>query len=237
MILAAQQILLGTLDVALAGGCEAPLIPSIFSQLLAAGILGSHSDPALVCRPFSASRNGTVLGDAAAFVVLESSHFARSRGASALARFSGWAAGSDKIQRAGMSENSGNLQRNMLAAMELAGISPEQIGYVHTHGTGTQLNDRVEAKALMQTFPNGVPCSSTKPITGHCMGASAALGAVFAIKAMEHGLLPPSANCKPQDPDFDLDLIHSTARSARPSAVMVSSSGFWGTNAQLIFHR
>lgn len=235
MILAAQQILLGTIDVALAGGCEAPLVPSILAHLRAAGILGSHADPALVCRPFSASRNGTVLGDAAAFLVLESDQFARSRRAKTLARFRGWAAGSDEIQRAGMSESSGNLRRNLTAAMELAAIAPDQIGYVHTHGTGTLLNDRMEAEALMQVFPHGVACSSTKPITGHCLGASAALGAVFAIKAMEHGLLPPSANSQPQDPDFDLDLIHSSARPARPEAVIVSSAGFWGTNAQLIF--
>ncbi|MEX1117902.1 MAG: beta-ketoacyl-[acyl-carrier-protein] synthase family protein [Terrimicrobiaceae bacterium] len=235
IILAAQQILLGTIDVAIAGGCEAPLIPSIYSQLRSAGVLGSHPDPRKVCRPFSASRNGLVLGEAAAFLILESSHVARRRGVRSLARLSGWGAGSDEVLRAGMSESSGNLHRNMIDALELAGISPDKIGYVHTHGTGTELNDRMEAQALMQTFPHGVPCSSTKPITGHCMGASAALGTVIALKSMECGLLPPSVNCQPQDPGFDLDLIHSSSRPSHPSALMVSSSGFWGTNAQLVF--
>ncbi len=237
IILAAQQILLGTIDVAVVGGCEAPLIPSILTQLSAAGILGTHADPTGVCRPFAASRNGTVLGEGAAFLVLESSHFARSRRAQNLAFLAGWAAGSDEITRAGMSEKSGNLKRNMLAALELAAISAHDIGYVHTHGTGTLLNDRLEANALMEVFPKGVACSSTKPITGHCLGASGALGAVFAIKAMEQGLLPPSANSQPMDRDFELDLIHSCARPARPVAVMVSSSGFWGTNVQLIFEK
>lgn len=233
--LAAQQILLGTADVVLAGGAEASLDPTIIAQLQAAGIIGSHTDPSQTCRPFAQDRNGTILGEAGAFLVLESARSAQQRGAKIHARLAGWSVAAEGHQRAGISETSRGLRQVMVDALELSGLAPEQIGYVNAHGTGTKLNDVQEAKAMRHVFPHGVPCSSTKPVTGHCMGAASALEAIISIAALQHHQLPPTANCLPLDPDCALDVIHTAPRASQTSAVLSTSSGFWGHNAALIF--
>lgn len=233
--LAAQQILLGTADVILAGGAEASLNPVILSQLHAAGVLGSHPDPKRTCRPFAKDRNGTILGEGAAFLVLESAQSARQRGATVHARLAGWSVAAEGHQRTGISETAGGLRQVMENAMEMSGFAVGEIGYVNVHGTGTALSDAQEAKALQRMFPRGVPCSSTKPVTGHCMGAAAALEAVISIVALQQHQLPPTANCLPLAPDCSLDLIHTAPRPSPTRVVMSNSSGFWGHNASLIF--
>lgn len=235
--LAAQQILLDAADVMLVGGAEASLNPGIVSQLHTAGVLGSHDDPARTCRPFATDRNGTILGEGAAFLILESARSARERGAQIHARLAGWALGSEGHQRAGIREDAGGLVHTMTEAMRLAGMASEAIGYVNAHGTGTLLNDRQEARALRGVFRGGLPCSSTKPVTGHCMGAGAALEAVISILALQKALLPPTAHCLPLDPECALDVIHSEPRRSSVQVVMSNSSGFWGNNASLLFAR
>ncbi len=235
IVLAAQQILLGAADVILAGGAEASLHPTILAQLQAAGILGSHADPAKTCRPFARDRNGTILGEGAAFLVLESLSSARQRGARVYARLAGWAVAAEGHQRTGISETARGLRQVMENALQMAGLDRNAIGYVNVHGTGTVLGDAQEAKAMRHVFPDGVPCSSTKPVTGHCMGAASALEAVISILALQQGLLPPTANSLPLDPDCGLDIIHTAPRTTQTRAVMSNSSGFWGNNASLVF--
>ena len=235
--LAAQQILLGVVDVALVGGSEAPILPSLVLQMHAAGVLGSHESAGLACRPFSACRNGTIIGEGAGFLVLESLRSARRRGVEVLAQLTGWSTGSDITQRTSISQDAESTRLNLMSALELADLRPHQIGYVHTHGTGTIMNDLAEARALHQIFGDKVACSSTKAVTGHCMGASAALASVTAILAMNSGWLPPSANCLSPDPDCKLDLIRNAPRKVRPDAVVTNSSGFWGTSSVLVFSR
>ncbi len=235
LALAAQQILLGAADVVLVGGAEASLDPLIIEQLRTARVLGNHEDPARACRPFAADRNGTVLGEGAAFLVLESADSANRRGARAQARLAGWGLSSEACQRTGITADADGLARAMTEALGLAGLDAAQIGYVNVHGTGTPLNDLCEARAMRRVFPQGVPCSSTKPVTGHCMGAGAALEAVLAILALQRQVLPPTAGAYPVDPDCAVDLIQAAPRPARVQAVMSNSAGFWGNCASLIF--
>jgi 3-oxoacyl-(acyl-carrier-protein) synthase len=236
--LAAEQLLLGNADVALAGGAEAPLHPVVLAQLRAAGVLGEAERAERICRPFDASRNGTVLGEGAAFLVLETEAGAKRRGAAMLARLSGWGIGAESGERTGISEDAASLVRVMWQALSRAGLSPTEIGYVNAHGTGTELNDRQETVACKSVFgENTPPCSSIKPVTGHCMGAAAALEAVVCIEALRRGILPPTPNWETADPECALDIIAGSARRVPVKHVVSNSSGFWGNNAALIFSK
>ena len=236
--LGAQQILLGAADVIIAGGAEAPLHDSVIRQLLATGILGTHDDPARACRPFDCTRNGTVLGEGAGFLVLESLASAQRRGARIHARLAGWAMGSDHFHETAPTENGVGLCRVMMQALKMARREPADLDYVNAHGTGTLANDRIEISALRQLFGSSslrVACSSTKPVTGHCLGASAVLEAIVSIEAMKAGCIPPTANCAEIDPECDADIVIGQPRSGPVNLVLSNSLGFWGNNAALAF--
>ena len=236
--LAAQQILLGTVDVALAGGAEAPLTPLVIAQLQATGILGHDADPRWTCKPFDIARNGIVLGEGAGFLVLESLASAQRRGAHILARLAGWALAAEGAERVGMDRTGASLSRVIAEALAMAGVPPAELGYVNTHGTGTVLNDIAEANALRTALGDAamrVPCSSTKGVTGHCLGASAALEAVIAIQAMQEGRLPGTANCGSLDPEVKLNLLRASSGPVEVSSVLSVSAGFWGNQAALVF--
>ena len=235
---AAQQIVLGAADIMLAGGTEAPLVDPFVPQLLATGILGTSADPRLACRPFHAERNGTVLGEGAAFLVLESLDSARRRGATIHARLAGWAMASDPCDPTSPSGEGEGLLRVMRQALAMAGLDAGGIDYINAHGTGTRLNDALEVLALHRLLGERlgqVPISSTKPITGHCLGAVPALEAVIAILALERQCVPPTANCTRLDPECPIDAVPGAARPTRLQVVMSNSLGFWGYNASLIF--
>lgn len=235
---AAEQVMLGNADVALAGGAEAPLHEVVLSQLQAAGILGHGADAAELCRPFDLHRNGTILGEGAGFLIIETEAHARARGAEILARLSGWAVGAEGGERTGISKDSASLTQVMGQALKLAGVNPSEIGYVNAHGTGTVLNDRQETIACQSVFgAKTPPCSSIKPVTGHCMGAAAALEAVVCIKALQEGILPPTPNLRTADPNCAMDVIAGEARRILVKDVLSNSSGFWGNNAALVFSR
>jgi 3-oxoacyl-(acyl-carrier-protein) synthase len=237
---AAEQILLGKADVMLAGGAEAPLQPVMLAQLHSAGVLGSHDEAQRTCRPFDATRNGTVPGEGSAFLVLESASSAAHRGIRPLAFLAGWATNLSDSGRTGVNEDGTDLLQAMRQALQMAGLDPNQIDYVNAHGTGTKLNDLAEARAIRQLFGDlaaTVPCSSTKPVTGHCLGATSALEAVIAIEAMRHQMIPPTANCQEPDPYCLINAEPLTARPAMISTVMSNSLGFWGFHASLIFSK
>jgi 3-oxoacyl-[acyl-carrier-protein] synthase II len=236
--LAAQQILLGTVDVALAGGAEAPLNPLVIAQLHAAGILGHDENPRLTCKPFDAARNGIVLGEGAGFLVLESLVSAQRRGAPSFARVTGWSLAAEGDERVGMDRSGASLGRVITAALALAEVPPAALGYVNAHGTGTKLNDLAEANALRLALGEAaslVPCSSTKAVTGHCLGASAALEAVIAIQVVQSGGLPGTANCRTPDPGVILNVLRASAGPLAVRSALSVSAGFWGNQAALVF--
>jgi 3-oxoacyl-(acyl-carrier-protein) synthase len=181
-----------------------------------------------------------VLGEGAAFLVLESLESARQRGAIPLARLAGWSIRSDPSLRAGMDESGTSLAETIRDALRNAGMSPEDIGYLNTHGTGTRLNDLAEARAIHQVFGStnpGVPCSSTKPVTGHCLGASAAIEAVIGILALQHHCAPPTGACLEHDPECEIRVIRGEGMKFDARAVLSISSGFWGNQAALVFDK
>ncbi|NBV20378.1 MAG: beta-ketoacyl-[acyl-carrier-protein] synthase family protein [Proteobacteria bacterium] len=236
--LAAQQILLGTVDVAIAGGVDAPLNPLVIAQLHATGILGHDADPRRTCKPFDTGRNGIVLGEGAGFLILESLASAQRRTVPILAQLAGWALATEGEERVGMDRTGGKLSRVITEALALAGVAPAQLGYINAHGTGTVLNDLAEANALtiaLGDMATTIPCSSTKAVTGHCLGASAALEAVISIQALNKKVLPGTAKCQSLDPGVKLNLLQATSGLVAVSSALSVSAGFWGNQAALLF--
>jgi 3-oxoacyl-(acyl-carrier-protein) synthase len=237
---AAEQILLGKADIMLVGGTETPLHAAALAQLQAAGVLGSHKNPQATCRPFDVTRDGLSLGEGSAFLVLESAQSAASRGVKALARLSGWSTNIDHSGRAGVTHHGDGVVAAANLALKLAGLDPSQIDHVNMHGTGTQLNDVAEARAIKRVFgahASTLPCTSSKPVTGHCLGATPALEAVLCVEALSQQIIPPTANCHEIDPECAIEVVTGAARSARLNHVMSNSLGFWGYHASLIFSK
>lgn len=231
---AARLILGGEADVVVAGASDSVLSPTILSQFEAAGLLAKHEDPALACRPFDRSRGGTVFGEGGGAVVLESVSHARGRGAPIAAVLAGWGVSADACSRIEPAPTGAGLERAIRQAMAVAGVDAAGIGYANLHGTGTIANDAAEAVAVWRaTGGRPPPCGSTKAVTGHCVGATAAIEAIVAIMAMRHGIAPPSANLA--EPGVDLPLIVGREVSIDARAVISTSAGFWGMNACLCF--
>ena len=233
---AAEQILLGKLDAVLVGGTEAPLHSAVLAQLQASGVLGSAAEAARACRPFDATRDGMVLGEGAGFLVLEPASFALRRGARPLAMLAGWSTMVDSLGRAGVQGDGSSVARAMEEALELAQFSPRQIGYVNAHGSGTVANDLAESAALGRVFgERAILCGSSKPVTGHCLGATAALEAILCVEALRHQKCPPTVNCAEPDPRCAVQLVSPLAPPAKLNSVLSNSLGFWGYHASLIF--
>jgi 3-oxoacyl-[acyl-carrier-protein] synthase II len=228
----ARMIRAGEADVVIAGGSDCVLHPITLAQFESAGLLGSAPEPSRACRPFDLARNGTVFGEGAGALVLESEAHAQTRGARILARLLGWGLAADAHARIEPDPGGSGLERSVRAALSMASLQPPQIGYVNLHGTGTVANDAAEARVLGRVFGNTQPlCGSTKAATGHCIGATAALEAIIAILALRHGLAPPSTNL--ESPAFDLQLVKGDARPIPAPCALSTSAGFWGLNACL----
>jgi nodulation protein E len=220
----------GVVDVALTGGSEAPFVFGLLKAWEAMRVVSPD-----VCRPFSKDRKGMSLGEGAGMLVIESEEHARARGALILAEMAGF----------GMSADAHHITQpkpeGAAAAMRMAlrdaGMSPEEVGYVNAHGTGTQANDPAECTAIRMVVGDGVAVSSTKSMHGHALGAAGALEAVATIEALRRGVLPPTANFEKEDPDCPLDVIPNVARKADVSAAISNSFAFGGLNAVLAFRR
>lgn len=238
---AARRIQQGEVDVMIAGGAEAPLTFGVLLAWDALRVLATVDpvDPSRSCRPFSANRSGLVLGEGAAFLVLEKWEHAEQRGARIHAELAGYGLVTDvaHITRPSVEGQA----RAMQAALRSAGLQPGQIGYVNAHGTGTPQNDQVETAALKQVFgarAHQLPISSTKSMHGHLLGAAGALEFLVAVVAMQTGTLPPTMHLDRADPACDLDYLAGQARpNAKLDAVMSSSFAFGGTNAVLVARR
>lgn len=238
IVTGASLLLTDQADAALVGGAEAPLVGPTLEAFAAAGILGSHPDPRLACRPFDRTRNGTTPGEGAAFLVLETADHARRRGLVPHARLAGFALGAECHNRVATRPDGAALARITNAALARAGLTPDRVGHINGHGTGTLVNDAAEAAALRVVFGTGLTrpsITSTKPVTGHCFGAAAALEAVLAIETLRHRLAPPIAACSDPATEFDLDLVLARPRPLTAPCVMTHSLGFWGNTASLLF--
>ena len=234
----AEMIRRGAVDVVLAGGSEAAVTPAGLAGVAAAGALSSRNDdPARASRPFDNERDGFVLGEGGAILVLESLESARARGATPLAVVSGYASTADANHIVQPAPGGEGAARAMSLAIQYGGVMPDAVSYVNAHGTSTRLNDKYETEALKTVF-NGSglpPVSSTKGATGHLLGAAGAIEAMFAILAIRDQVLPPTINYEHLDPDCDLDYVPNEARRADVRHVLSNSLGFGGHNVSLLF--
>ncbi|MFP4311812.1 MAG: beta-ketoacyl-[acyl-carrier-protein] synthase family protein [Nitriliruptoraceae bacterium] len=224
-------------DVMLAGGVEAGVTGLAVSAFAQMGALTKNPDPATASRPFDVERNGFVIGEGAAVLVLERAEHAAARGATPLAVVAGAGASADAHHATAPPEDGGGAVLAMQRAVADAGIDPTRIGHLNAHGTSTPLNDAAEARALRAVFGDhtgSIVVTSTKGVTGHTLGAAGAIEAVFAIQALREGLVPPTANLVTQDPEIDLDVVAGEPREVALDAVLSTSMGFGGQNAALI---
>jgi len=238
---AAEIIRRGSADVMLAGGSEAAVTRVVVAGFNAMDALSTRNDdPPRASRPFDAERDGFVLGEGGAVLVLESERHAKGRGARILARLAGYGQSNDANHIVQPAPNGSQMARAMSLALANAGLEPGQIGYINAHGTSTQLNEKFETQAIKTAFgPDAydVPISSTKSMTGHLLGAAGALEAAFSVMALNEGVLPPTINQTTPDPDCDLDYIPNAARPVSIEHAMTNSMGFGGHNVSIILSR
>lgn len=231
----------GQADVILAGGCEAAIVPIAMAGLGVMNALSTRNlEPELACRPFDLHRDGFVMGEGAAVLVLESLEHANERHATILAEVTGYGSTNDAYHISAPSENGQGAASCMELALQSAGLTIHDIDYINAHGTSTSLNDKSETAAVKTVFGNNaykIPVSSTKSMTGHLLGAAGALEAVISTLALQHQLLPPTINYETPDPDCDLDYVPNTARPTQVRHVMSNSFGFGGHNATIILSR
>ena len=238
---AAEIIRRGEADVMIAGGSEAPLARMVVAGFNAMDALSTRNDdPERASRPFDAGRDGFVLGEGGAALILESADHAAGRGARILAELSGYGSTDDANHMVQPAPGGSGAARAMTLAIKRAGLRPGEIGYINAHGTSTPLNEKFETQAITSAFGDDayrIPISSTKSMSGHLLGAAGALEAAICIEAMNQGVLPPTINQTEADPDCDLDYVPNVARRADVEHVMSNSMGFGGHNVSLIFSK
>lgn len=229
----------GDAEAMFAGGSEAIITPIGVAGFSANRALSTRNEaPQQASRPFDAERDGFVIGEGAAILVLEDLAFARERGARIIAEITGYGASSDAVHITQPSEDGEGAARAMQMALRKAGLAPSEIGYINAHGTSTPLNDKVETMAIKTVFGDyayHVPISSTKSMTGHLLGAAGAIEGAVCIKVINTGVIPPTVNYNNPDPECDLDYVPNKAREARISSAMSNSFGFGGHNSVLVF--
>lgn len=238
---AAEMIRRGDADVILAGGSEAAIMPLAIAGMSVMGALSTRNDaPQQASRPFDLQRDGFIMGEGAAVLVLEDLEHALARGAQPLALVSGYGTSNDAYHISAPAENGAGAARCMSLALESAGLSRQDIGYINAHGTSTPLNDKSETAAIKTVFGDqayNIPVSSTKSMTGHLLGAAGALEALVCVQVLQHGILPPTINYTDPDPDCDLDYVPEGARPWSGRHVMSNSFGFGGHNATIVLSR
>lgn len=233
---AAEAIRRGTADVIIAGGFDAGVTPLGVAGFCAARALSTRNDdPTGASRPYDSGRDGFVIGEGGAVLVLEDWEYAVARGARIHAELLGYGASADAYHITSPAPDGSGAIRSMRMAIEQAGIEPSAIGYVNAHGTSTQQGDIGETRAIKAVFGDAVPpVSSTKSMTGHLLGGAGAMEAAICVCALRNELLPPTINLVDPDPECDLDYVPNVARPAKVDVVMSNSFGFGGHNATLI---
>jgi 3-oxoacyl-[acyl-carrier-protein] synthase II len=237
-----DAIRLGRADVMLCGGTEAPVTEVGIAGFSAMRALSRRNDdPEAASRPFDSGRDGFVMGEAGAVVVLEELEHARARGAKIYAELLGYGVSSDARHITEPDPSGVNPARAMTMAFGDASVDPGEIDYINAHGTSTPLGDAAETRviklALGEENARRTPVSSTKGATGHCLGAAGAVEAMFSILAVQRGVLPPTINYEEPDPECDLDYIPNESREADVRTSVSNSFGFGGHNATVVFRR
>jgi 3-oxoacyl-[acyl-carrier-protein] synthase II len=231
----------GEVDAMLAGGVEAPLTPLIFGAFdLIRAMSTRNGDPAAACRPFDRGRDGFVMGEGAAVLVLERLDHARSRGARIYGEVLGYGSTNDAYHMTAPLPSGRQAARAMQLALADAGLRPEQIDYINAHGSSTPLNDSTETRAIKAVFGDRarrIPISGTKSMHGHALGASGAIEAAICMLALRHLYLAPTINLDDPDPECDLDYIPHRGRAQRVNYILTNSFGFGGINATLALGR
>jgi len=231
----------GIADAMLCGGSEAGIVPIALAGFSAMRALSERNDdPQAASRPFDKDRDGFVIAEGAAILVLEALDHARARGARIYGELVGYGSTDDAYHIAAPLDNGAEAARCMRLALAEAGLTPEDVDYINAHGTSTPLNDVTETHAIRAALGDAaddVAVSSTKSVTGHLLGAAGALEAAFTLKALQEGVLPPTMNLDEPDPECDLDYVPNVAREADVKVALSNSFGFGGHNACLAFRR
>ena len=236
-----QAIRTDRADVMLAGGAEAPLAPMTYAAFSVIRAMSTRNDdPTHASRPFDAARDGFVMGEGAAVLVLEERERALARGAKIYAELVGYAFTNDAYHMTAPRPDGRQAARAMRLALADGGVGPTEVGYINAHGSSTPLNDATETTAIKQVFGEHayrLTVSGTKGYYGHALGASGAIEAGICALAMQRGWLPPTLNLERPDPACDLDCLPGDGRAAAPEIVLSNSFGFGGINASLVLRR
>ena len=239
--LAMQSIQRGDCDVMLAGGAEAAITPLTVSAFASMKALSTRNDdPQRASRPFDRNRDGFVLSEGGAILVLEEYEHARARGARIYCEVAGFGATGDAFHIAAPDENGSGAFKAMEFALRDAEIGPNAVDYVNAHGTSTPQGDRAEVTAVKRLFGDHakrLSMSSTKSMTGHALGAAGGIESIAAIMALHEGVMPPTINLDDPDDGFDLDFVPNVARERRIDVALNNTFGFGGHNVSLVFRR
>ena len=231
----------GDAQAMITGGSEAVINPLTIAGFNAARALSIRNhEPQKASRPFDAERDGFIMGEGAATLILESLPFATKRGALILAEVVGYGAAGDAYHITQPADGGEGGARSMSIALKEAGLEPGEIDYINAHGTSTPLNDKNETMAIKTVFGKGayrIPISSTKSMVGHLLGAAGAMEAAISILTIQNGVIPPTINLTSPDPDCDLDYVPNTARQAVVNTALSNVFGFGGHNSTLIIRR
>ncbi len=240
MGVALDMIRSGRADAVLVGGTEAVIAEFCVGSFAAMKALSTkrNDEPGKACRPFDADRDGFVMGEGAAMLVIESEEHAKARGARAYVEFAGYGASSDAYHLTAPEPEASGAIRAIKLALKDAGLNPEDIDYVNAHGTSTPLNDPMETKAVKAAFGDHarkLKMSSTKSMTGHLLGAAGALEAIICTLAIRDGFYPPTINYENPDPNCDLDVVPNKGVKGPIRAAISTSLGFGGHNGVVVF--
>jgi len=238
---ATRRLQRGDVEVMIAGGAESMMTPLAIVAFSRIGALSTRNDePERACRPFDADRDGTVMSEGAAVLVLETLEHAAKRGARIYAQVLGYGFTEDAYHIAAPDPSGDGAAWAMSLAIQEAGINPSEVDYIASHGTGTVLNDVSETKAIKAIFGDDayrVPISSNKSMVGHMLGAAGSISIIATVKAMEDSLLPPTINLETPDPECDLDYVPHLVRPARVDVGLINAFGFGGQNGSLLIRR
>jgi 3-oxoacyl-[acyl-carrier-protein] synthase II len=236
-----RMIQRGDADAMIAGGTESTITPlGIGGFNVMKALSTRNDDPAAASRPFEKNRDGFVMAEGAGIVILEEYESAKARGAKIYGEVCGYGLTADAYHLTAPAPGGEGAARCMKMALSTAGVAPEEVDYINAHGTSTHFNDLYETMAIKTVFGDHarkVMISSTKSMTGHCLGAAGGIEAVFSLLAMERGEVPPTINYDEADPDCDLDYVPNQGRQAKVNVAISNSFGFGGTNATLLFKK
>jgi beta-ketoacyl-acyl-carrier-protein synthase II len=236
-----KTIAYGDADIMITGGVEAAISPLAVAGFCAMRALSvRNNEPQKASRPFDKDRNGFVIGEGCGIIILEELSFAVKRGARIYAEVAGYGCTSDAFHMAAPPPGHEGAARSMQVAIQNAGLQPADIDYINAHGTSTPLNDLYETQAIKSLFGDHTKklmVSSTKSMTGHMLGATGGVEAIFAIKALQQGIIPPTINLDNPDPECDLDYVPKVARHKEINIAMSNTFGFGGVNAVLVLKK